>query len=396
MPETFTNIDVGYPDRPLLHNTGLWVCDLRKPEFHATNPDGSLVLYFHFPTQAFRNGDDKWEHRRESEDWHFSRCLWLAGVTNTYITRKVRLRHHGDSTWTNFGAWGNYADGDEDTAFKWRPELERKPLRMLQMLQFELSEKCNLGFAHKLCPNLHHERFASLDSSKQLDDETIVRCAVAAYKDLGFTGFVGWAYYNEPLLEADRMFSLMARIKLQAPQARFILWTNATLIPEDCDAYRQFSQIIVSCYTDCSRQGLERLRAKSIPVDAIEDPQLDGRLSALSPENPSAPCLRPFVELPVDAYGNTHLCCYDWRGRGTLGNVFATRFAELAERWRHQILPTVAGREMSEAAPQACRDCGRRWDKYQQHDAGIVARARRWRDSLLAVDPAESQEVVLA
>jgi hypothetical protein len=395
LPETFNNVDAGYPDRPLLHNTGCWVCDLRKPEFHAKKPDGSLDLYFEFPTAAFRS-NGKWEHRRESEDWHFSRSLWARGVRNTYITRKVRLRHHGDSVWTNFGGWGQFQDGDENTAEKWRPKLEAKPLRMLQMLQFELGEKCNLASQHTRCPNLRPERFARLDTFEELDDETIVACAVAAYKDLGFTGFVGWAYYNEPLLQADRMFGLMARIKSQVPQARFLLWTNGTLIPEDCEPYRQFAQIILSCYTDSSQQGLERLRAKSIPVSAIDDPQLDGRLDKGEPADATAPCLRPFVEFVIDAYGNTHICCYDWRGEGALGNVFAVPFAELAERWRHQIVPTVAGREMNEAAPRACRDCGHRWDKYQQHDPGIVDRARRWRDALPALDPAENAEPVVA
>jgi hypothetical protein len=41
---------------------------------------------------------------------------------------------------------------------------------------------------------------------------------------------------------------------------------------------------------------------------------------------------------------------------------------------------------MNGQAPDACRQCGHRWDKYQQHDATIVDRARRWREKLLLKD----------
>jgi len=381
LPETFSNVDAGYPDRPLLHNTGLWVCDLRKPVFRAADKDGCLDLYFQFPTQAVRGPDGKWMHRRESEDWLFSRDLWLRGVRDTYVTRAVRLNHHGAMSWGTHDAWGSFKDGDEDTADKWRPEQEKKPLRMLQMLEFELGKECNLGEAHSDCPNLHPDRFRFLDTSRELDDDTIVATAAEAYNVLGFTGLVGWIYYNEPLLQTDRMFALMARIKAAAPAARFILWTNGTLIPEECDRFRQFEQIVVSEYNSQGRRGFDRLAAKSIPARIIEDAQFDDRLHTLPPEDPTAPCLRPFVELIFDHHGNTHLCCYDWRGEGTLGNLFQASMADLAKRWR-DVVPEIAGRSMGDGAPEVCRGCGHRWGKYQCHDETIVARARRWRKQL--------------
>ena len=386
-PETFNNADVGYPDRPLLHNTGLWVCDLRKPCFRAAGEDGGLDLYFRFPTRATRGPSGKWVHQRQSEDWLFSRDLWNRGVRDTWITRKVRLIHKGEAGWGTYQPWGTFLDGDQDTVEKWRPELEGLPLRLLQMLEFELGRECNLGPAHPECPNLHPERFARLDSSRELDDETIVGCAVEAYNRLGFTGLVGWIYYNEPLLQADRMFALMGRIKAAAPAARFILWTNGMLIPEEVGPYRQFEQIIVSEYNSQSRRGFDRLAAKGIAAKIVENAQLDDRLVRLEPYDPTSPCLRPFVELIVDAYGNTHLCCYDWRGEGTLGNVYKRPFAEIAADWRRQ-LPAIAGHNMTHEAPAVCRACGHRWQKYQSHDDGIVARARRFRERL-AKEPQE-------
>ena len=380
LPEDFNNVIAGYPDRPLLHNTGLWVCDLRRPVFHAAKPDGQLDLYFQFPTQATRDEDGRWRHRRESEDWLFSRELWERGVKDTWITSRINVQHDGFARWGTYSDWGSYVDGDEDTADKWRAELDAKPLRMLQILEFELGSKCNLGHLHPLCPNLHPERYGMLDVSRELDDETIIRTATQAYAEMGFTGMVGWIYYNEPLMQADRMFHLMREIKWRNPQARYILWTNGMLIPEDCEPYRQFSEIVVTNYNESSRRGFERLKARGIASKLIGG-GLDGRLADVAPCDPNAPCLRPFVELIIDNHGNTHLCCYDWRGRGTLGNVLSTDFATLARRWRDQ-LPKIAGRTMAADAPDVCRKCGYRWSLYQQHDEAIVNRARRFREAL--------------
>jgi hypothetical protein len=379
LPPTFDAAALGYPDRPLLHNTGLWICDLRKPVFRAANAAGELDLTFQFPTRSIRGPDGRWMHQRESEDWYFSRELWLRGVRNTWATSRVRLTHHGRLDYVNFKPWGAYLDGDEDTADKWRADRDARPLSLVQMLEFELGTRCNLGSMHAACPNADPARFADLDTSRDLDDDTIVEAAVTAYRDLGFCGLVGWIYYNEPLLEMERMFGLMARIKAGAPAARFILWTNGTLVPTDCTRFAQFEQIMVSRYNELSQRGVDRLVAAGLKPRVIEKPQLDDRLFEHVPADTSAPCLRPFVELVVDACGNTHLCCYDWRGRATWGNLMRDGIVDLARRWR-ETLPAIAGPQMTACAPKTCQECGHRWSQYQQHDAAIVARARAARE----------------
>lgn len=381
LPETFDNVAAGYPDKPLLHNTGLWVCDLSNPAFHTVNERGELDLMFAFPTAAVRDKEGRWAHRRESEDWLFSRELWHRGVRNTYITRRIRLVHHGRQDFGNQEGWGTYRSGDEDTASKWRSASLEKPLAVVQLLEFELGPECNLSMKHKACPNRHQGRFELLDTSTELDDATIVNAAVTAYRDLGFTGMVGWIYYNEPLLQEERMFRLMARIKAEAPKARFILWTNGTLIPEDCDQYKQFSQIVVSGYNEASTRGKERLAAKGINCTFVENAQLDNRMDRVPPPEKEAPCLRPFVEFIFDAYGNTHLCCYDWRGEASFGNLMKDGIKKLATLWRETI-KDIAGGKMNENAPEACRQCGHRWSQFQQHDAGIVQRCREYRKTL--------------
>ncbi|HUS38545.1 MAG TPA: SPASM domain-containing protein [Pirellulales bacterium] len=384
LPPTFNNVLAGYPDRPLLHNTGLWVADLRRPVFHRANDRGEMDLYFQFPTRSVRDpATGKWMHQRESEDWLFSRELWTRNVRSTYITSKVRVSHSGSAIWGTHSPWGELMDGDDDTADKWRPEQDAKPLRTLQMIEFELGSACNLGHMHPECPNLHPERYGNLDVSRELDDDTIISAAVDAYENLGFTGLVGWIYYNEPLLEADRMFHLMREIKWRAPRARFILWTNGMMIPDDCERYRDFSQIVVSEYNSASRRGFDRLISHGIDAKLLPNAKMDDRLVNIEPTAPgnTEPCLRPFVELIIDNHGNSHLCCYDWQGKGTFGNIFDTPFAEIAATWRNQ-LPHIVGPQMDESAPGVCRACGHRRNKYQQHDDAVITRARRFREGL--------------
>ena len=239
-----------------------------------------------------------------------------------------------------------------------------------------------MGVVHPRCPNLHPNRYGRLDTRKELSDDRIRYIARCSYKGCGFTGLIGWIYYNEPLLQADRMFRLMDGIMDDCPQARFILWTNGTLIPVECNRFRLFSQIVVSGYGPASRRGYERLLQRDVVAIFAEDSQLDNRLMQIAPEDSQSPCLRPFVEMIVDNYGNTHLCCYDWQGLASWGNVWREDWYVLAERWR-DMLPDIAGKSMSPHAPEYCRGCGfRHSDKYQLHDRDIIRKAQKYRRSL--------------
>ncbi len=297
-------------------------------------------------------------------------------MRDTFITRRVKLTHHGKMDFSNAHVWGSFTDGDEQTADKWRES--EKPLRMLQIIDFELGEKCNLGHVHDKCPNRSPERFSLLDTTKQMDDATIIEAAVAAYSRLGFTGMIGFHYYNEPLLESERLFKIAGEIKARAPGAKFLLWTNGMLIPESPEQYRVFSEIVISGYNAESKRGADRLEAIGVKSRYVPDAQLDNRMQLLTPANKSAPCMRPFLEMIFDAYGNTHLCCYDWRGEGTNGNLLTTSIDVLAAKWRAS-LPKIAGDKLAEDAPKVCAECAQRWDNFQVHDPEIVQRAQTWR-----------------
>jgi hypothetical protein len=116
LPKTFTAADCGYPNLPLLINTGCWIADIRQP--WADN----------FPGFDIINGIvfDKGEYsaRFYPEDWFFGNWLFKNGV-KTMATTAVPLSHVGMAQYRNDLDWGE----EEDPTDKEPPPMEigRKP-----------------------------------------------------------------------------------------------------------------------------------------------------------------------------------------------------------------------------------------------------------------------------
>lgn len=136
----------------LLHNSGMWVADMRKDCWYHEDENGHAVTFFNFPEAIVRlpagvNEGPKapgfiakmdgmadlpppkkpqWMAIRESEDWFFSRRLAEAGIRNTYITTRAGAFHHGDMAFPNHEAWGEWKNGDENSAIRWREGLEKQ------------------------------------------------------------------------------------------------------------------------------------------------------------------------------------------------------------------------------------------------------------------------------
>lgn len=167
LPETFTAADCGYPDRPLLVNTGCWIMDFTKDWRKLTHPDGSLMLNCTSPDRIKRRPPDqeksvgsevifnshtgkvvkvvghmahvefdsapdgvagtalipvpllklkghareavigRWEAQHSPADWFLSRHLHSVGA-KVMATRKVRAVHIGDMPYQNMEPWGRW------------------------------------------------------------------------------------------------------------------------------------------------------------------------------------------------------------------------------------------------------------------------------------------------
>lgn len=118
LPETFSIADTPHPDKYLLHNTGCWLADLRNPAWRTVDENGWLKATLSFPIAAQMQSDGSIEHRRESEDWYFSRMLASLPL-KTFATRKVSATHYGMTPYGNNRPWGDYLFGDEATKQNW-------------------------------------------------------------------------------------------------------------------------------------------------------------------------------------------------------------------------------------------------------------------------------------
>jgi len=118
LPETFGIADTPHPDKYLLHNTGCWLADLRSPAWRTVDENNMLRATLSFPIAAQLMADGSIQHRRESEDWYFSRMLGSLPL-KTFATRKVSATHYGTTPYVNNRPWGEYLFGDEATKANW-------------------------------------------------------------------------------------------------------------------------------------------------------------------------------------------------------------------------------------------------------------------------------------
>lgn len=237
-----------------------------------------------------------------------------------------------------------------------------------QFLNFEITSACDMANVHRKCPNTHPERYANVDTSQELTDEAILSVAKQAYREHGFRGLVGWHYYNEPLLKKERIFRLMHALRKDVPEARFQLWTNGNLIPKDCTEFKIFEQIHITNYHN---KSFSRVKAV-VPNTTVLKGQLDARRNVTGMRS-RRPCVRPYIEMDIDHFGNVHMCCMDWKGLIKVGNIMKQPFTDVLARFT-EIRAKVSGNEMHKDAPEACLTCQLRFAELD-HFMPTIARA---------------------
>lgn len=110
LPETFTSGDLG--GLPLLLNTGCWVCKWNQDWCRQVCFTINDRIIFDVPQNMYRA-------QVEPEDWYFSRLLNELGL-KIGATRKVPVKHEGETEFPNTHPWGTLAFDNES------PIRERK------------------------------------------------------------------------------------------------------------------------------------------------------------------------------------------------------------------------------------------------------------------------------
>lgn len=185
----------------------------------------------------------------------------------------------------------------------------------LETLSIEIGPECNLKKLHSKCPAHIMER----PVTGILPTEKIVSIMDEAV-ELGFNGYFAFHFYNEPLLYVDRITEI---IRLRE-EYKYLLWSNGTLVKKlmnDGFSFDIFDKIVFTNYEETDFEALKGLQ-KAHKSCYIYNPEMDNRLEhyECTSENYFA-CKKPYVELPIDCYGNVYICTYDWDKRFSLGSI---------------------------------------------------------------------------
>jgi hypothetical protein len=195
-------------------------------------------------------------------------------------------------------------------------------LNALKFISFEIAPYCNLAKEHLWCPVNDPLRYAEYENKKVCQFSPIVKFLQVAVEK-GFNGHVGFHYYTDPLVDVKRMLSLMQAIRDSVPTTKFILWTNGVLL----DTFSQtwlgsFDRVMITLHHPDDRDRLVKITEK-FPNVSFQDGEHDSRASLYDYKNINkGGCLRPqTIELPVNYYGDVRLCCSDYRGSVSIGNI---------------------------------------------------------------------------
>ena len=244
-------------------------------------------------------------------------------------------------------------------------------MHLTQLLILEASPRCNLSDAHKWCPCDQRQADRLTEPKAHLPSAAI---AIEAHK-LGFRGYIGFHYYNEPCAHHEPLLAVMNSIVDSVPGQRFLLWTNGTVrVPRQF--LRSFDLVVMSDHTAAGTEPTEwgRIASCGIPV-ARHVMAPDKRLREWPTEALNEPvrCLVPFTEFIVDAWGDVHLCCYAWRKEQAIGNVHEEPLEEIVHRWKQFRIALAMGDNVM--LPACCETCPFARDEIAQIESGAWVRA---------------------
>ena len=213
------------------------------------------------------------------------------------------------------------------------------PLRRTGRITLELSNQCNYSQRHSKCP-------AHYAKEPRILSESIVDDVIDTLGELGFGlgKYLAFHLYNEPLIDR-RLFSFVQRARRNCPHIRIILWSNGWYLDQTVSRdliEAGITDIMLSAYSDHEFDRLNALRCSLARWLVAHPPRsahsvyccirrirdLDDRLHIGQPVNPikHSPCGQPLDDLIIRSTGDIGLCCFDFEGRHSFGNLYSSRF----------------------------------------------------------------------
>ena len=240
-------------------------------------------------------------------------------------------------------------------------------MKLFNTIALEINARCNRKCA--FCPVAYNQR-----PSQRMSSSLFLK-ALLELKDLKYHGRVELYIYNEPCMEMPYLLDCIRQARSHAPRACIMIATNGDYLrgPHNILALYQagLNQLLVNCYS----AGLFERRAEwlqglapEIEVDnhvyANTGPRrrlfsmldksdtsnfgtglfkLANRAGNIVPFLPAAPaplkrmCTKPFRFLNINWRGQALICCQDYHGTLTYGNIESSTLVQL---WNHPVMNT--------------------------------------------------------
>ena len=229
-------------------------------------------------------------------------------------------------------------------------------LSRVQIISFEIGDECNLKKMHRKCP-INERKFLNTKFGRMTPE--IIAKAIDEAKKMRFNGYFAFHFYNEPMLYQEDITKVINMKKGE----KYLLWTNGTYLKKGENKFLElFQKVVITCY-DHKRLSLYNELKEKYGNIVIQEWELDDRLSVYrSTHKNYFGCKRINFELPIDCYGNVHLCCRDWNNTYEIGNIKESGLTEVIKGNAYQnISKKVSGRLLQDDCPEVCKVCTDPW-----------------------------------
>lgn len=210
--------------------------------------------------------------------------------------------------------------------------------KIFNQVQIETKQACNLK-CH-FCPNREIEQ-----TGTELSNDLFYKI-INELSNLNFQERITLYLNNEPFLD-KRLPEFIKETRKKCPNARINTSTNGT-VPKYDDVINLFnmglSDLDISCYNDETYNYWSKLKNYNITLIRIDRnwPHLNNR-GGNCPEygNPNkigiGNCIRPSIQMHINAWGEAVLCCSDFKREVVMGNIKDNTLIEIWNNEKYQM-----------------------------------------------------------
>jgi len=206
-----------------------------------------------------------------------------------------------------------------------------KLLEHTDRFMFELNNQCVYADKHRKCP-VHRNK------EPQTLPEKIVLDVFDFMSDEDFSGRVSFHNYNECLTD-PRLFMFIDKLKRICPKCHVFIMTNGwNLDQEMLDELNAHGvqYVEVSAYTESeSKRIRERvIQPNGMTYRVMTKKILDDRMDIYTSVEVECktPCYAPLTEIVIRSSGKVDLCCFEWAGEYTFGDLNTQSIKEILEK----------------------------------------------------------------